>query len=105
MRGEGSSRIGHVAHERQHPIDVIDMHDQRVVGRTSLGLEQSLHCGAIERVRAKAIDRFGRKRDKTATPETLGRGRKRGGIRSVGIDANHLGHIPIKPLRAVPRPI
>ena len=81
------------------------MHDQRIVGRTSLGLEQPPHRGAIERVYPKAVDRFGRKRDKTATPETLGRRRKRGGIRSLRIDANHRRHIPIKPLRSRPRPI
>ena len=81
------------------------MQDQRVVGRTSLGLEQPLHGGAIERVHAKTVDRFRRKRDESATPKTLGCGRKRDGIRSLRIDANDLGHIPIKPLRAVPRPI
>jgi hypothetical protein len=50
------------------------MNDDRVVRRAALGFENARHGSGIERVRAKAVNRFRGKGDQTAAAENVGGG-------------------------------
>ena len=68
------------------------MNDQRVVRGALLRSEDALDGCAIERVRTEAVDRFGGKGYKTATPEALGGTRNDAPIGIVWIHAKYFGH-------------
>ena len=56
-----------------HLADVRDVHDQRIVRRPLLRVEDFLHGDRIERVRAEAVDGFRREHDELARAQRLRR--------------------------------
>ena len=54
------------------PVDVRDVDDQGIVGRTALCGVDLLCRLTVQRIAAKSVDRFGREDDKTAFADAVG---------------------------------
>ncbi len=69
-----------------HVVDTGDVHDERIVMRTTLRDVDALDGERVERVRAEPVDGLRRKRDELAGAKERGRFGDRGGVRMGGID-------------------
>ena len=87
-----ASGVGNGGDERRSRVERRDVNDQRIVGRPAFRREEAPNGGAIECVRTEAVDRFGGKGYKTATPEALGGTRNDAPIGIVWIHAKYFGH-------------
>jgi predicted metal-dependent hydrolase len=69
-----------------------DMNDEWIGAGSFFHRKNALHGASIERVRAEAIDRLGRKCDQTAGAKALGGPRNRRRIKVGRVDSQNFGH-------------
>ena len=68
-RGELLRVFGHLARPAMQVLRVVEVDDDRVIGRPFLELENAAHRRRVLRIGAEPVDRFGRKRDELAVTQ------------------------------------